>query len=80
MVAVNMSANVVVVAIDGEKDYTGASMEYATHYNNVRPVQETAAEKQTLAAKRAADDCRTRPRPQGRPEAQEVSRHAGGRG
>jgi hypothetical protein len=29
---------------------------------------------------RAPDDRRTRPRPQGRPEAQEVSRHAGGRG
>jgi len=56
IVAIDLSANAVVITIDGEKDYTGAPREYTTHINNVRPLQETAAEKQTQAARRAADD------------------------
>ena len=56
VVAIDMSANAAVVSMDDEKDYTGAPRQYATHINNLRPLQETAAEKQPQAAKQAADD------------------------
>jgi hypothetical protein len=56
IVAIDMSASAVVVRMDDEKDYTGAQREYTTHINNLRPLQETAAERQTQAAKQAVAD------------------------
>ncbi len=56
IVAIDMSVSAVVVRMDDEKDYTGAQREYTTHINNLRPLQETSAEKQAQAAKQAADD------------------------
>ena len=56
IVAIDMSANAAVVRMDDEKDYTGAQREYTTHINNVRPLNETAEEKQTQAVKQAAAD------------------------
>ncbi|MDQ3800422.1 MAG: hypothetical protein M3384_13320 [Acidobacteriota bacterium] len=56
IVAIDMSASAAVVRMDDEKDYTGAQKEYTTHINNLRPLQETAEEKQTQAAKQAAAD------------------------
>lgn len=56
IVAIDMSASAVVVRMDDEKDYTGAQREYTTHINNLRPLQETDAEKQTQIAKQAAAD------------------------
>jgi len=55
IVAIDMSASAAVVRMDDEKDYTGAPREYTTHINNLRPLQETEAEKQTQIAKQAAD-------------------------
>jgi len=56
IVKIMMSANAVVVRMDDEKDSDGAQMEYVTHINNVRPLTETAEEKQTQTEKQAADD------------------------
>ncbi len=48
--------NAIEVRVDDEKDYTGAQRVYTTHVNNVRPLTETTAEKQTQAAKQAIAD------------------------
>jgi len=48
--------NGVSVRVDDEKDYTGALRVYTTHVNNVRPLNETAEEKQTQAVKQATAD------------------------
>jgi hypothetical protein len=39
-----------VVRMDDEKEYTGGAMEHNTHAGHLRPLNETAAEKQTQAA------------------------------
>jgi len=56
IVAIDMSANAAVVRMDDEKDYTGAQREYTTHINNLRPLNETAEEKQTQVAKQTQAD------------------------
>ena len=56
IVAIDMSVSAVVVRMDDEKDHTGAQKEYTTHIKNLRPLQETAAEKQAQAAKQAIAD------------------------
>jgi hypothetical protein len=48
--------NAIEVRVDDEKDYTGAQRVYTTHVNNVRPLNETAEEKQTQADKQANAD------------------------
>ncbi len=56
IVAIDMSANAAVVRMDDEKDDTGAQREYTTHVNNLRPLSETAGEKQTQVAKQTLAD------------------------
>lgn len=51
IVVVDMSAKAAVVKMDVEKDYSGAQKEYTTHINNIRPLSETAEEKEMQEVK-----------------------------